>query len=107
MGRYFVRPTDGARRGLWVDLFGADRLPIRGACSRPGRAGPVYDIAVGGLHPQALNRLAAYMAKQGRGEYGVILAGLRGEGLALDAVGCELLREDNGEAAVSQAALWD
>lgn len=90
----FVVATSQRRRAMWERVFGSDRVPVLDVCPRwvEFRDGPAlgFDVAVGALHEGQLNRLAAYVGRVNRVDYGTarrMVAGgfvVRADGLVVE-----------------------
>lgn len=92
MSPFFIRPTDQARRDRWLDLLATDRLPIVDPRPRPGQGGGlVYDVDTSSLSELQRARLAAVAAQQQRAGYLQALESVTVAGVAVPALGCELL----------------
>lgn len=89
---FYIRPTDPARLAAWLDLLNRDTLPVRDFRPRPGETGaPVYDVATDRLSGQERARLAGFIARQNGGGYLDALQLVDMGGVAVPAVGCELV----------------
>lgn len=91
--QWFIRPTDPARRATWQRLFDTDQLPVERPFPRPGSDGdPVYDLDTLVMSDNDLVRLAGFVATQQKREYGRVYDGIKAEGVAVPAIGLELLK---------------
>lgn len=90
---YFIRPTDQQRAALWHDMLQRYDLPIIDGRARVGRRGQlVYDVDVRALDATGRARLAGLVAQQNGIGYYEARALVEGEGVAVPAVGCELIQ---------------
>ncbi len=89
---YRIRPTDQARRAAWQDLLNRDTLPVEDPRPYLGQGGRlVYDVATGALSDQERARLAGFIARQNGGGYLDALNQVNAGGVAVPALGCELI----------------
>lgn len=87
--------TFQARRAAWQDLLNRDTLPVEDPRPYLGQGGRlVYDVATGALSDQERARLAGFIARQSGGGYLAALEQVNTAGVAVPAVGCELVEED-------------
>lgn len=89
---YFVSPTDEARRQTWLDVFGADRLPVVDPRPSPGVFTPlVYDLDLTGISDLARARLAGFVSQNHGLPYFDAFDLVRDGRLSIPAVGLTLL----------------
>jgi hypothetical protein len=86
---YAIRTGDRRRAATWRRIFGSDRLPVLAAaprrlCDRDGER-LVYDLDMSRVHPVAVCRLAAHVARRTRQPYSVVLLEIQSRGFWVDA----------------------
>ena len=92
---YRIRPTDQARRETWQELLNRDTLPVEDPRPFVGQGGKlVYHVATQALSDMERARLAGFIARQNGGGYLDALDQVA-SGVAVPALGCELIEENN------------
>jgi hypothetical protein len=86
---YAIRTSDRRRAATWRRIFGSDRLPVLAAaprrlCDRDGER-LVHDLDMSRVHPVAVCRLAAHVARRTRQPYSVVLLEIQSRGFWVDA----------------------
>lgn len=110
MERHYITTTDERRAGVWLALFGTDRLPVFAAKPRwqcvPGDAHQyAYDLDLAALPPTAVNRYAAWIAKRTGQTYGEVWAELASVvSVPIKATDCEVVETAQERPSLS---LWD
>lgn len=100
---FWITTNDGHRAALWRRLTGSDCLPVTSACPRTvateSGLSAVFDLDAARLHPAALDRVAAYIARCKRIPYAMAKAHV-GAGVTIPAKNCTVVTEPS--AAESQ-----